>query len=67
MQSKMRELEENLQFVNKDRSHIIKILAKICGRISVMCRVRRFIPHDQEASSCEAYLNVKQSFIQIRD
>ncbi len=47
MHAKMKELEDNLQFVNNDRSHIIKILAKICGRTSVMCRVRRFIAHDK--------------------
>ena len=67
MQAKMKELEDNLQFVNKDRSHIIKILAKICGRISVMCRVRRFIDHDRSASNCEAYLYVKQSYIQVEE
>ena len=56
MQKKMKELEENLQFVNKDRAHIIKILSKICGRISVMCRVRNFIPHDKDNSECVPYI-----------
>ena len=65
MQKKMQELEENLSFVNKDRAHIIKILSKICGRISVMCRVRNFIPHDKDNSDCVPYINVKESFMTL--